>query len=71
MTGPRSQWRGGTLAGSADPGASSATAARWVLTVTDGFHTRGHPEPDRDRAAEVAAARLLIARALRHPGPAA
>jgi hypothetical protein len=57
--------------GLADPGAPSATAARWVLTVTDGFHTRGYPEPDRDRAAEVAAAKVLIARALRHAGPAA
>jgi AcrR family transcriptional regulator len=56
-------------AGLADPGAPPATAARWVLTVTDGFHTRGYPEPDRDRAAEVAAAKVLIARALRRAGP--
>jgi AcrR family transcriptional regulator len=56
-------------AGVADPGVPSTTAARWVLTVTDGFHTRGYPEPDRDRPAEVAAAKLLIARALRHTGP--
>jgi len=55
-------------AGLADPGMPSATAARWVLTVTDGFHTRGYPEPDRDRAAEPATAKLLIARALRHRG---
>jgi AcrR family transcriptional regulator len=56
-------------AGLADPGAPSATAARWVLTVTDGFMTRGYPEPDRDRAAELVAAKRLVARALRHPGP--
>jgi AcrR family transcriptional regulator len=55
--------------GAADPGVPSGTAARWVLTVTDGFHTRGYPEPDRDRSAEVAAARVLIARALRCTGP--
>ncbi len=54
--------------GLADPGMSSATAARWVLTLTDGFHTRGYPEPDRDRAAELATAELLIARALRYGG---
>jgi hypothetical protein len=47
----------------------SITAARWVLTLTDGFHTRGYPEPDRDRAAELATARLLIARVLRCTGP--
>jgi AcrR family transcriptional regulator len=56
-------------AGAADPGVPSTTAARWVLTVTDGFHTRGYPEPDRDRPAELAAAKLLIARALRRTGP--
>ncbi|WP_369252178.1 TetR/AcrR family transcriptional regulator [Geodermatophilus amargosae] len=55
-------------AGRADPGAPSATAARWVLTVTDGFMTRGYPEPDRDRPAEVRAAKRLIARALRFTG---
>jgi AcrR family transcriptional regulator len=56
-------------AGSADPGMPSATAARWVLTLTDGFHTRGYPEPDRDRAAELVTAKRLIARALRRRGP--
>jgi AcrR family transcriptional regulator len=56
-------------AGLADPGMSSASAARWVLTLTDGFHTRGYPESDRDRAAELATAKLLIARVLRHTGP--
>ena len=39
-------------AGLADPGMPSPVAARWVLTLTDGFHTRGYPEPDRDRAAD-------------------
>ena len=57
--------------GAADPGMPAATAARWVLTLTDGFHTRGYPEPDRDRAAETAQAKQLIARALRHTGPRA
>jgi AcrR family transcriptional regulator len=56
-------------AGLADPGMPSATAARWVLTLTDGFHARGYPEPDRDRAAELRTAKRLIARALRHPDP--
>jgi AcrR family transcriptional regulator len=56
-------------AGLADPGMPSATAARWVLTITDGFHTRGYPEPDRDRAAELVTAQRLIARALRYTGP--
>ena len=55
--------------GLADPGMPSITAARWVLTLTDGFHTRGCPEPDRDRAAELATDRLLIARVLRYTGP--
>jgi AcrR family transcriptional regulator len=54
--------------GLADPGTSSATAARWVLTITDGFLTRGYPEPDRDRPAELLAAKRLLARALRHTG---
>ena len=58
-------------AGSADPGMPAATAARWVLTLTDAFHTRGYPEPDRDRAAEAATAKRLIARALRYTGPGA
>jgi hypothetical protein len=44
-------------------------AARWVLTVTDAFHGRGYPEPDRDRAAVVAAAKQMIARVLRYSGP--
>ncbi|SEP04712.1 TetR/AcrR family transcriptional regulator [Trujillonella endophytica] len=55
--------------GSADPGMPAATAARWVLTLTDAFQTRGYPEPDRDRAAEAATATLLIARVLRRTGP--
>ena len=55
-------------AGLADPGAPPATAARWVLTVTDGFMTRGYPEPDRDRPAELLAAKRLVARALRYTG---
>jgi hypothetical protein len=55
-------------AGLAAPGAPSATAARWVLTVTDGFLTRGYPEPDRDRPAELVAAKRLVARALRYTG---
>lgn len=55
--------------GLAEPGMPAGTAARWVLTVTDGFHTRGYPEPDRDHAAEVAVAKRLIARALRYTGP--
>ncbi len=55
--------------GTADPGMPAATAARWVLTLTDAFHTRGYPEPDRDRAAETATAKRLIARALRYDGP--
>jgi hypothetical protein len=33
---------------------------------TDGFHGRGYPEPDRDRAAEIATAKHLIARILRY-----
>jgi hypothetical protein len=52
-------------AGRADPGFPSDVAARWVLTVTDGFLGRGYPEPDRDRAADVAAAKEMIARMLR------
>ena len=47
----------------------SLTAARWVLTLTDGFHTRGYPEPDRDRAGDLTTAKRLIARALRCPEP--
>lgn len=56
-------------AGTADPGMPAGTAARWVLTLTDGFHTRGYPEPDRDRAAEAVAAKRVIARALGYTGP--
>ena len=56
-------------AGHADPGMPSDTAARWLLVLTDGFHTRGYPEPDRDRPAEVATAKELIARSLRYTGP--
>jgi hypothetical protein len=33
--------------------------------VTDGFLGRGYPEPDRDRPADVAAAKEMIARMLR------
>jgi AcrR family transcriptional regulator len=55
--------------GLADPGLPPETAARWVVVITEGFHTRGYAEPDRDRAAEVAVAKELIARALRYTGP--
>jgi len=55
--------------GAAEPGMPAGTAARWVLTVTDGFHTRGYPEPDRDHVTEVAVAKRLIARVLRYAGP--
>lgn len=58
-------------AGLAEPGLPPETAARWVLTLTDGFHGRGYPEPDRDRAAEVTTAKQLIARVLSYTGPAA
>jgi AcrR family transcriptional regulator len=51
-------------AGLADPGLSDEEAARWVLTLTDGFLGRGYPEPDRDRAADVNAAKEMIARVL-------
>jgi hypothetical protein len=53
-------------AGLADPGLPSGTAARWVMTLTDGLLGRGYPEPDRDRAAEIATAKQLIARILRY-----
>ncbi len=53
-------------AGLAEPGLPPATAARWILTITDGFHGRGYPEPDLDRGAEVATAKKLIARVLRY-----
>lgn len=39
-----------------------------MLTVTDGLIGRGYPEPDRDRAADVATAKELIARILRCVG---
>ncbi|WP_161602644.1 TetR/AcrR family transcriptional regulator [Thermomonospora catenispora] len=55
--------------GLADPGLAPEEAARWVVIITDGFHTRGYAEPDRDRAAEVAVAKELIARILRYTGP--
>ncbi|MGY1745122.1 TetR/AcrR family transcriptional regulator [Blastococcus sp. SYSU D00695] len=58
-------------AGTADPGMPATTAARWVLTLTEGFQTRGYPEPDRDRAAEAATAVRLAARVLRYTGPGA
>lgn len=55
--------------GLAEPGLPPETAARWVLTIIDGFHGRGYPEPDRDRGAEVTTAKQLIARVLRYAGP--
>ena len=53
-------------AGLADPGLPDKEAARWVLTMTDGFLGRGYPEPDRDIDAAVATAKEMIARVLRH-----
>ncbi|HEY6809614.1 MAG TPA: TetR/AcrR family transcriptional regulator [Propionibacteriaceae bacterium] len=55
-------------AGLADPELSDEEAARWVLTLTDGFLGRGYPEPDRDLNAAVDTAKELIARVLRRPG---
>ncbi len=55
-------------AGLADPELSDEEAARWVLTLTDGFLGRGYPEPDRDLNAAVDTAKVLIARVLRRPG---
>ena len=52
-------------AGLADPGLPDDESARWVLTVTDSFLGRGYPEPDRDMAAAVDAAKEMIARVLR------
>ena len=52
-------------AGLADPGLSDDESARWVLTLTDSFLGRGYPEPDRDMAAAVDAAKEMIARVLR------
>ena len=51
-------------AGLADPGLSDDESARWVLTLTDSFLGRGYPEPDRDMAAAVDAAKEMIARVL-------
>lgn len=56
-------------AGLAEPGLPPDTAARWVLIITDAFYGRGYPEPGRDRAAEIATAKHLIARVLRYSGP--
>ena len=52
-------------AGLADPGLPDEEAARWVLTLTDGFLGRGYPEPERDIDAAVATAKEMIARVLR------
>jgi AcrR family transcriptional regulator len=52
-------------AGLADPGLSDEAAARWVLTLTDGFLGRGYPEPDYDLDAAVDTVKELIARVLR------
>ncbi len=52
-------------AGLADPGLSDEEAARWVLTLTDGFLGRGYPEPERDFDAAVDTAKVLIARVMR------
>ncbi len=48
-----------------DPGLPDDESARWVLTLTDSFLGRGYPEPDRDMAAAVDAAKEMIARVLR------
>lgn len=52
-------------AGLADPGLPDGEAARWVLTLTDGFLGRGYPEPERDIDSAVATAKEMIARVLR------
>lgn len=52
-------------AGLADPRLPDEEAARWVLTLTDGFLGRGYPEPERDIDAAVATAKEMIARVLR------
>ena len=57
-------------AGRIDPGLPDGEAARWVLTLTDGFLGRGYPEPDRDAVLAAATAKQLIARVLRHRNPA-
>ncbi|GAA4992932.1 TetR/AcrR family transcriptional regulator [Kineococcus glutinatus] len=56
-------------AGTADPGMAAEEAARWVLTLVESFYGRGYPEPGRDRAADVATVKLLVARVLRYRGP--
>jgi AcrR family transcriptional regulator len=56
-------------AGRADPGLPDEEAARWALTLTDAFIGRGYPEPDRDRTAQTATAKRMIARVLRYGGP--
>jgi BetI-type transcriptional repressor, C-terminal len=52
-------------AGLADPGLVDESAARWVLTLTDGFLGRGYPEPDWDLETAVDTVKELIARVLR------
>ena len=52
-------------AGLADPGLPDEEAARWVLTLTDGFLGRGYPEPERDIDAAVATAKEMMVRVLR------
>lgn len=52
----------------AEPDLPTETAARWVLTLVDGFHGRGYPEPDLDHEAELATVKQLIARVLRCTG---
>jgi AcrR family transcriptional regulator len=55
--------------GLADPGFPPETAARWVVIIAEGLHTRGYAEPGRDYAAEAAVVKELIARTLRYTGP--
>ena len=55
--------------GTADPGLPPGEAARWVLTLVETFYGRGYPEPERDRDADLATAKALIARVLRYTGP--
>ncbi len=57
-------------AGRVDPGLPDGEAARWVLTLVDGFLGRGYPEPDRDAALAVTTTKQLIARVLRRREPA-
>ena len=56
-------------AGTADPGLPALEAARWVVTLVESFYGRGYPEPGRDRGADVATVKALIARLLRYSGP--